>query len=328
MFLTQAETSFMRLCHTKTMNFKRISSCIVGICFLLVTGQAQNSNRLAWTEWNQVTPGIIKPTLAFTDSSIAAFAGCNRIFGSYKLMASKLSFSGLGSTKIACEEGKMKLERNFMDSLAKIQSFKLSKDGKTLTLTGKNTRLSFGFARETLNSFVESGRKTLNVAPATTACFDDSQKQCLLLEDLSDGTGWGKFTESQIEGLNFEAGYSYQIQVAVETNNRTKQRRLRLLEVIMQHWTKPVSPNANQKILEIAPNLADCVGVMKTQCMQVREPGGNWGNFFGAIEGFTFKPDYSYKILVNVTKLENPPADGSSLKYTLFRLLDFDPVRR
>jgi hypothetical protein len=89
-----------------------------------------------------------------------------------------------------------------------------------------------------------------------------------------------------------------------------------------------VSPNANQKILEIAPNLADCVGVMKTQCMQVREPGGNWDNFFGAIEGFTFKPDYSYKILVNVTKLENPPADGSSLKYTLVRLLDFDPVRR
>ncbi len=328
MFLTQAETSFMGLCHTRTMNLKRISSCLLGMFFLTLTTQAQSNNRFPWTEWNQITANNIKPTLAFTDSSITAFAGCNQIFGSYKLIGSKLTFSSLGSTRKACEASKMKLEQNFMDSLAKIQSFKLSKDGKTLTLTGKNTRLSFGFARETLNSFVESGRKTLNVAPATTACFDDSQKQCLLLEDLSDGTGWGKFTESQIEGLNFEAGYSYQIQVAVETNTRTKQRRLRLLEVIMQHWTKPVSPSATQKILEIAPNLADCVGVMKTQCMQVREAGGNWGNFFGAIEGFTFKPDYSYKLLVNVTKLENPPADGSSLKYTLVRLLDLDPVRR
>jgi heat shock protein HslJ len=328
MFLTQAETSFMRLCHTKTMNLKRISSCVVGICFLLMTSQAQNSNRLAWTEWNQTTPSSIKPMLAFTDSSINGFAGCNQIFGSYKLTSSKLTFSSLGSTRKACEASKMKLERNFMDSLVKIQSFRLSKDGKTLTLTGQNTRLSFSFARETPNGFVESGRKTLNIAPTTTACFDDSQKQCLLLEDLSDGTGWGKFTENQIEGLNFEAGYSYQIQVAIETNTRTKQRRLRLLEVIMQHWTKPVSPSATQKILEVAPNIADCVGVMKTQCMQVREPGQNWANFFGVIEGFTFKPDYSYKLLVNITKLENPPADGSSLKYTLVRLLDLDPVRR
>jgi heat shock protein HslJ len=310
------------------MNFKRISSCLVGICFLLVTGQAQNNNRLAWTQWNQITPSSIKPTLSFTDSSITGFAGCNQIFGSYKQTDSKLTFSSLSSTRKACEASKMKLERNFMDSLSKIQVFKLSKDGKTLTLTGKNTRLSFGFARETLNSFVESGRKTLNVAPATTTCFEDSQKQCLSLEDLSDGTGWGKFTESQIEGLNFEAGYSYQIQVAIETNDRTKQRRLRLLEVITQHWTKPVTPSATQKILEIAPNLADCVGVMKTQCMQVREPGGNWGNFFGAIEGFTFKPDYSYKLLVNVSKIENPPADSPNLKYTLVRLLDLDPVRR
>jgi hypothetical protein len=149
-----------------------------------------------------------------------------------------------------------------------------------------------------------------------------------LLEDGSTENGWGKFTEEKIEGLKFETGYSYELQIAVETNPRSNQRRLRLLEVIQQHWTKPVQPSASQKILEIAPTLEDCVGVVKTQCMQVREMGGDWENFFGSIEGFTFKPDYSAKILVNLTKLENPPADGSSLKYTLVRLLDLDPVRR
>jgi heat shock protein HslJ len=310
------------------MNFKRISSCIVGMLFLMVSSQAQNSNRLAWTEWNQTTPVSIKPTLAFTDSSIGAFAGCNQIFGSYKLTGSKLSFSSLGSTRKACEASKMKFEQNFMDSLGRVRSFTLSKDQKTLSLIGKGTRLNFKFTRATPNIFVESSRKILNVAPEMITCFDDSQKQCLLLEDLSDGTGWGKFTESQIEGLNFEAGYRYQIQVAVETNPRNQQRRLRLLELIMQHWTKPVTPSANQKILEVAPNLADCVGVGQTQCLQVRESGGNWQIFFGSIEGFSYKPDYSYKLLVNVSKLENPPSDGSSLKYTLVRLLDLDPVRR
>ena len=310
------------------MNFKRISSCLLGMFFLTVSSQAQKTNSLAWTQWNQVTPSSIKPTLAFTDSSISAFAGCNQIFGSYKLEGLKLSFSRLGSTKMACEASKMKLEGDFIDSLAKVKTFTVSKDQKTLTLTGKGARLSFKFARATPNAFVESGRKILNVSPEMISCFDDAQKQCLLLEDLSDGTGWGKFTESQIEGLNFEAGYSYQIQVAVETNPRNQQRRLRLLELVMQHWTKPVTPSANQKILEVAPTLVDCVGVGQTQCLQVRETGGDWQNFFGMIEGFTFKPDFSYKLLVNVAKLENPPADGSSLKYSLVRLLDFDPVRR
>ncbi len=310
------------------MNFKRISSCVVGMVFLMVAGQAQSNNRLAWTEWNQNTPGSIKPSIVFTDSSISAFAGCNRIFGQYNLKGSSLSFSKLGSTRMACEEAKMKLERNFIDTLTKIQGFKLSKDGKTLNLIGKNTRLNFGFARATPNAFVESSRKILNVSPQMTTCFDDAQKQCLLLEDLSDGTGWGKFTESGIEGLNFEAGYSYQIQVAVETNPRNQQRRLRLLELVMQHWTKPVVPSANQKILEVAPTLVDCVGVGQTQCLQVREPGRDWQILLGVIEKFNFKPNFSYKLLVYVINEQNPPNNASDSKYALVRLLDLDPVRR
>jgi heat shock protein HslJ len=327
-FLTQSKSLFIHPCKTTNMNLKRISSCILGMLFLAVPSQAQKPNVLAWTEWNQTTPASIKPTLSFTDSSINAFAGCNQIFGSYTLTGSKLTFSSLGSTRKACEAGKMKLEQDFMASLTKVRSFTLSKDGKILNLSAKGTRLSFKLARETPSGFVTSGRKTLNVSPEMTACFDNAQKQCLLLEDLSDGTGWGKFTENQIEGLNFEVGYSYQIQVVIETNTRTKQRRLRLLEIIMQHWSKSVTPTANQKIFEIAPNLADCVAMIKTQCMQVREPDGNWGNFFGSIEGFTFKPDFSYKLLVTVSKIENPPADSPNLKYTLVRLLDLDPVRR
>jgi heat shock protein HslJ len=319
---------FMRLWKTTIMNFKRFSSCILGMFFLVLPSQAQKSNSLAWSEWQQVAPGSIKPTLAFTDSSINAFAGCNQIFGSYKQSGSSLKFASLGSTKKACEVSKMKLEQSFMNSLGKIQNFRFSKDGKTLTLTGKNTRLSFGFARETPNGFVESGRKILNVSAEMTTCFDDAQKQCLLLEDLSPGTSWGKFTESQIEGLSFEAGYTYQLEVAVETNSRSKQRRLRLLEIIMQHWLKPVTPSANQKILEIAPTLVDCVGVGQTQCLQVREPGRDWQILLGVIEKFNFKPDYSYKLLVYVINEQNPPNNASGSQYALVRLLDLDPVRR
>lgn len=326
--LTQIQQCFISSWQTKTMNFKRFSSYLLGLFFLTVSSQAQKQNPLAWTEWTQVIPSSTKPTLAFTDTGISGFAGCNRIFGAYKISNSSIVFSGLGSTKMACEPSKMKLEQDFMAAFLKVKNFKLSKDSKNLILIGKSVRLSFGFSRATPNVFVESMRKIVMVKPDLIPCFDDAQKQCLLLEDTNTENGWGKFSEQKIEGLKFEAGYTYELQIAVENNPRNNQRRLRLLEIIQQHWTKPVTPTSTQKILEIAPTLEDCVGVVKTQCMQVREVGGNWGNFFGSIEGFTFKPDYSYKLLVNVTKLENPPADGSSLKYTLVRLLDFDPVRR
>ena len=318
----------MRSWQTKTINFKRLSSYLLGLFLLSFPSQAQKQNQLAFTEWKQVVPSSTKPTLIFSDSNISGFAGCNQIFGKYKTDGSSLQLSNLGSTKKACQASTMKLEQEFMAALAKVRSFKLSKDSKNLTLIGKSVRLGFNLARVTPNAYIESARKIVNVAPNFIACFDDAQKQCLLLEDLSDGTSWGKFTETQIEGLNFEVGYSYQVQIAIETNPRSNERRLRLLEIVQQHWTKPVQPTSTQKILEIAPTLEDCVGVVKTQCLQVREAGGDWGNFFGNIEGFTFKADYSAKILVNVTKLENPPADGSSLKYTLVRLLDLDPVRR
>lgn len=310
------------------MNFRRFSSVVLGLFFLSVPSQAQKTNPLAWTQWQQIAPSTIKPRLAFTDSSMNAFAGCNQIFGKYTLQNASLQFSSLGSTKMACEPSKMKLEQDFMASLLKVSSFKLSKDGKNLTLIGKGVRLSLNLTAVTLSGFVESARKIVTVQPELTPCFDDPQKVCMLLEDLSDGTSWGKFTEERIEGLKYEVGYRYELQIAVETNPRSNQRRLRLLEIVQQHWTRPVQLANNQKILEIAPTLEDCTGVVKTQCMQVREPGGNWANFFGSIEGFTFKPDFSAKILVNVIKLENPPQDGSSLKYTLVRLLDLDPVRR
>jgi heat shock protein HslJ len=317
----------MYSCQTEPMN-RYLAIALVGISLLGFSSRAQQPNPLAWTEWKQVATSTVKPTLTFSDVNISGFAGCNQFFGRYKLENSSLSFSGVGSTKKACQPNLMNLERDFLNSLSTIKSFKLSKDAKSLTLVGKGVRLGFNLTRATPNGFVQTARKVVNVYPEFSTCFDDAQKQCLLLEDLSDGTGWGKFTEPSIEGFNYEVGYRYQIQVAVETNPRTNGRRLRLLERIQQHWTKPAQPSLTQKILEIAPTLVDCEGFIKTQCMQVREPGKDWENFFGSIEGFSFKPDYSYKLLVNITKIENPPADSPNLKYTLVRLLDLDPVRR
>jgi hypothetical protein len=43
----------------------------------------------------------------------------------------------------------------------------------------------------------------------------------------------------------------------------------------------------------------------------------NWFKFYNTIEGFDYQPGYTYDIKVVVEQVDNPPADGSSLKYTL-----------
>ena len=40
------------------------------------------------------------------------------------------------------------------------------------------------------------------------------------------------------------------------------------------------------------------------------------------IEGFTYEPGYIYRLTVKKTVLANPPADGSSITYTLIQVIE------
>nr|WP_317207113.1 DUF4377 domain-containing protein [Chryseobacterium arthrosphaerae] len=52
--------------------------------------------------------------------------------------------------------------------------------------------------------------------------------------------------------------------------------------------------------------------------MQVKEKASDsWENFYSNIEGFTYEPGYEYVLKVKTEKIANPPADASSIKYTL-----------
>ncbi|SEW09523.1 protein of unknown function [Chryseobacterium wanjuense] len=78
--------------------------------------------------------------------------------------------------------------------------------------------------------------------------------------------------------------------------------------------------NGNEKTLIVGPQTADCTGVAPMKCLQVKEkPTENWTNFYSNIEGFTYEPGYEYVLQVKTEKIENPPADGSSIKYTLVK---------
>lgn len=308
-----------------------------GVLFFLLMGMAvAQGNPLEWTQWELQTIGTgtvsvaRKPTLQLSQDRLAGFGGCNSLFGTYALKGNSLEFSSMGSTKMACEPELMQLESAYTRALARVNSYALSPDHQTLTLSGTGDSLRFRFVGQTPAGFVQVGSRVLNVEPQKITCFDDPQKrQCLGLEDLSTPTSWGKFTEPSIVGFAFEPGYRYQIQVAVEQDQRQNLRRLRLTEIVGETWTGPVNLGANQKILFVAPGLVDCTGVARQKCMQVREEGQiPWTLLSSPIEGFTQDPDYRYRLIVQVDKVENPPAQASSLKYKLVRLLEKLPVVR
>jgi hypothetical protein len=89
---------------------------------------------------------------------------------------------------------------------------------------------------------------------------------------------------------------------------------------------EPSALQANEKILEVAPTKVDCSGVGKMRCLQVREVGGEWRVLSAPIIGFDFQEGWRYRLQVAVTKIENPPADASDVRYTVVRLLDKMPV--
>ncbi len=68
----------------------------------------------------------------------------------------------------------------------------------------------------------------------------------------------------------------------------------------------------------VGPQTVDCVGVAPQKCLLVKQnPEDEYQLFYNSIEGFEYEEGYQYELLVLVEPVENPPADASSLKYTL-----------
>lgn len=73
----------------------------------------------------------------------------------------------------------------------------------------------------------------------------------------------------------------------------------------------------------------DCIGVAPMKCLQIQdgeELGTEWTNQFEPINGFTHKQGFLYKLEITKTKLKDVPADGSSIRYDLVKILDKKPV--
>ena len=85
---------------------------------------------------------------------------------------------------------------------------------------------------------------------------------------------------------------------------------------------------AEEKTIFVGPVLVDCEGEGPQKCMLVKEnPQDEYQLFYNSIEGFTFEEGFEFELVVSVEQVDNPPAGGSSLRYTLVEEVSKQPVQ-
>lgn len=91
------------------------------------------------------------------------------------------------------------------------------------------------------------------------------------------------------------------------------------------------SKKESNKTLYISSETQPCVaGVRKMYCMQVKwnKNEKNYSLFYEQIEGFDYEVGNEYELLVSEEKVENPPADASSVKYKLVKMVSKTKVSK
>lgn len=89
----------------------------------------------------------------------------------------------------------------------------------------------------------------------------------------------------------------------------------------------PDAGSGEERTIYVGPELVECTGVGPQMCMQIKEsPEDDWQLFYDQIEGFDYEPGYDYELVVRVEDVENPPADASSLRYTLVEEVSKTPA--
>ncbi|MDN3652264.1 DUF4377 domain-containing protein [Thalassotalea ponticola] len=109
-----------------------------------------------------------------------------------------------------------------------------------------------------------------------------------------------------------------------------------VLLFVIGAWGCTASPTTDHQIYWVNSYKAKCVGVAPRLCLQIQRgdtlTDDGWQLFYNTIHGFDYELGYLYKIEVSKQPVspDKIPADGSSIRYTLRRVLSkqFDSTIR
>ncbi|AIM36544.1 hypothetical protein KO02_07390 [Sphingobacterium sp. ML3W] len=126
---------------------------------------------------------------------------------------------------------------------------------------------------------------------------------------------------ARIDSFEYDPNYNYELRL-----RRTKladpvpnkpSYRYTLLKTL--HKSQSAGENLT---MEINDKRVDCQGVGQMKCLQVKySPKDDWEYFYSHIEGFEYEEGYTYTIIVNRTRVENPPQDASAYQYELVKIV-------
>jgi len=89
------------------------------------------------------------------------------------------------------------------------------------------------------------------------------------------------------------------------------------------HVARPADGRPVTRTVYVAPQAARCTGVAPMDCLQVRSsPAEPWSLWYAGIEGFAYQPGYQYVLEVDEYRVAQPPADGSSIRWVLKRVVE------
>lgn len=94
------------------------------------------------------------------------------------------------------------------------------------------------------------------------------------------------------------------------------------------------SSNLATKVTDLRVNsyTVECYGEMEGNCLLVQEGAKigteDWEYFYyeDSIVGFDYEPGYIYDLIVRKIWIEDPPQDGSSIRYELIRVVSKERV--
>src|SRR3989344_2939097 len=86
-----------------------------------------------------------------------------------------------------------------------------------------------------------------------------------------------------------------------------------VLLIVIFFLPRDYSPKG--EVITISSSKVDCIGVGPMRCLII-----NGERSYESINGFKYLEVYLYVLEVNIKRIENPPADGSFLKYDLKEL--------
>lgn len=86
---------------------------------------------------------------------------------------------------------------------------------------------------------------------------------------------------------------------------------------------RPADGRPVTRTVYVAPQAVRCTGVAPMDCLQVRSsPAEPWSLWYAGIEGFAYQPGYQYVLEVDEYRVAQPPADGSSIRWVLKRVVE------